>query len=134
MANVFSPAKALITAVVAPQNRMFDSDKEKQVVLSFADTADHALAWVPGRRVKITGLRVANGAVLQDTATNTTLVDVDIYDNDATTPAKTHDVGAKAAATAIKANGWATITISSTAADSVVEATESVRALFDITG
>lgn len=133
MANVITAAKSLSTTVVKPQDRNLPSDVVKSVALTCDGGADQVFSFATGRIFTVVAARVLNGAVLQDTATNTTAVTIDQYDNDATTPAKVGTtIATKAAATAIKANGWLELTVTATSAQ--IPATNSVRALFDVTG
>lgn len=130
MADVATPAKTLSTAVVTPQDRGFDSDREYCVNLSFG-IATANRSWFPGRQVRITKVTVANGDTLMDTATNTTAVDVDSEDNAGT---KVADIAAKAAATSQAADVAVDLTLSTTEADLVIEATETVKAAATIAG
>jgi len=108
-------------------------DDPYQHVFEFPGVASNNNEWAPGRKIEIVGLRVANGAVAQAASTNTTAIGLDTYNNDPTTPAKTHDPADKAAATAIPAHGWISLPVP-TDGSQFVEATESLFASRTIAG
>lgn len=134
-----TPAKAfsVSTAVVPPQNRIGQpTDYEHSVYLSYPDAADAGtdsgtMNWTIFRKLQITGIIYCNGDLLNDTATNTTALDIDIEDN---AGAKTHDVAALAAATSTAADIAVALTLSTTTADLVVENTEIVKVGITVAG
>lgn len=119
-AAAFTPS----TASVPPQARMVSSDVVKDVALNFELAASQQINWSPGEKVRIVEIRVINNATAQAATTNTTALNVDIEDGAGT---KTHDVATKAAGTALAADAMVALTLSTTEADLVVEATEIVR-------
>lgn len=134
MANTATPAKSLSTAAVQPQDRGFDSEREKFVTFVTPLTADaYPYKFKPYRKIQITRITLLNGNVTQATATNTVAVDVDIY-SDGATPAKVHDVAAKAATTGLAAEKGLDLTLSTTLANTICENTEMVRALITVVG
>lgn len=119
------------TASVPPQNRMLNSDVIQTMRIHFSTTAtDQKNASVPAK-LRIVAIRVVVDDVAMAASTNTTLVNVDIEDG---AGAKTHDVATKAAATAIGADAFAALTLSTTEADLVVENTEIIRVDSTIAG
>lgn len=127
-------AKSLSTSAVQPQDRGFDSEREKFVVFTVPAAADaYPFKFKPYRKIQITRINLGNGDVTQATTTNTTAIDCDIY-SDGATPAKVHDVAAKAAATGLAAEKSLDLTLSTTTANRVCEATEMVRMLVTVVG
>ena len=126
MAADTTPAASVTpsTSAVPPQNRMLNSDVIRTQRVHFDTTnTDQKNTTFPGKS-RIVAIRVVNDNVAQAATTDTTTVNVDIEDGAGT---KTHDVAAKAAGTAIAADAFATLTLSTTEADLVVENTEIVR-------
>lgn len=122
-AAAFTPS----TSVVPPQNRIGHvTDYEHQVVLHHNGDADGATSWAPLRKVRITRLTLCNGEVAMAATTNTTTLDIDILDPSASTP-KQHDVAAKAVDTAVAADAYLDLTLSTTEADLVMENDEMLK-------
>lgn len=119
------------TNSVPPQNRLLNSDVILLETVHFDTTATDQKNWSPGIKVRIVELRVVNDDVAQAASTNTTAINVDIEDG---AGAKTHDVATKAAGTAIAADAMATLTLSTTEADLVMENTEILRVDSTIAG
>lgn len=134
MANTASSAKSLSTAAVQPQDRGLDSERAKHVVFTYPAAADlYAYKFKPYRKIQVLRVVLANGDVAQATATNTTALDVDVY-SDGATPAKVHDVAAKAATTALAAEKTTDLTLSTTLANTICEATEMLRVAVTVVG
>lgn len=146
MANTASPALAVSTTKVSPQHRGFDSDRAREVIVSFPAKPDpqHVLFhfdgiqdgehyWSPRDAVEITNVDLINGAVAMATATNTTAIDVDIEDGADT---KAHDVCAKAAATALAAGTMSALTLTGSEGDATrqLASGEVLLVADDITG
>lgn len=123
MADTASAAKSVSTAAVPPQNRGFDSDRLKSIVLPLgAASVQYNIAFP--NRVQIMAIDYANGAVAQAAATNTTALNIDSEDGAGT---KVKDIAAKAAATTLAADARTSLTLATAAADNVLETTEILR-------
>lgn len=123
-------AFSVSTAAVPPQNRMFDSDIEEYVILKGTGLVNESLNWFPGRKIRITSLRMANGLVAQAASTNTTVFDIDSEDG---AGAKVNDIATKAASV-VAADVVVSLTLSTTEADLVIGATEMLKCLVTIAG
>ena len=130
MADTATPKRTLSTARVTPQDRGFDSDREQHICIGFSGVATQSLSWRPRQKVRITNISMVNGLVAQAASTNTTVLDIDIEDG---AGAKTHDVAAHAAAV-VAADVFVDLTLSTTEADLVMEASEILKCLSTIAG
>ena len=130
MANLASPAFTISTAKVAPQDRGFDSDYEHTVNFSMPIGSANR-SWFPAEKIRITRITMANGDVDQSAATNTTALDIDSENNAGT---KVADIAPKAAGTAVAMDVAIDLVLSTTEADLVIEATETVKIAATIAG
>src|SRR3990167_1004841 len=82
--------------------------------------------WAPGRKVEVTAVIVTNNDVAMAATVNTTAINVDSEDG---AGAKTHDICAKAAGTALAADALSSLALTGSAGDAtrVIESTEILR-------
>lgn len=129
MADTASPAKSLSTARVSPQDRGFDSDYEHHINFSFPIVSANR-SWFPQQKIRITRISMANGDTAQAATTNTTALDIDSEDNAGT---KVADIAALAVGV-VAADVAVDLTLSTTEANLVIEATETVKIAATIAG
>lgn len=116
------------TSVVPPQNRGFPSDYEHQIALEVNADATEGVSWSPGRKVRITRIRLCSSANALN-ATNDVALDIDIEDPSASTTKK-HDVAtydSTVTADQIAAYAYIDLTLSTTEANLVVENDELLK-------
>lgn len=102
----------------------------RQVSISFngdAAAATGSAAFAPGQKIKIVKIELVNGDVAIAASTNTTAIGVDIYDAAGT--GKTHDVADKADTVAVGVRVSLELTLSTTEADLIVEADETIQVI-----
>ena len=104
-------------------------DDPRQINIDFtqASAATGSAAWAPGRKVRILAIRLVNGDVAIAASTNTTALDIDVFDAPGT--GKEADLTGKLATVAVAAKVALTLTLSSTDADRIIEADETLQVI-----
>ena len=102
----------------------------RQILISFNSDASAATgsgAFSPGQKIRIISIILNNGDVDIESSTNTTVLDIDVFDAPGT--GKTHDVATKLVGVVIDGKESLELTLSTDEDDLIVEADETLQVI-----